>query len=310
MKKLGKKTGFWIRFLWIVLAYAILLATAILSQSIWMLFLILVGFFASVYLLYRVTYKVKPKYPIVPPTGQLDIYNRLVIPSSQLSLLNKPHNHLIGVGDGQKMGRLELAYIFIPAASIDSLNSFFVTAIRAFCAKSSLVVKSKASSGHHLTHLGPSFSFSQRSQILTFFNSGCNVMAPYSQASMHQLQPSHLSSSTIMTPFCSDCVKASLGHAVTHGAGLQSLQAMEMLISGCNRMVRILDFWALKTLSLVREHMYSHTVQPVHLSGSQETIFHFALSAFGTVFGTVANFYSSFFSFLLLGFGSSLSLTM
>jgi hypothetical protein len=62
-----------------------------------------------------------------------------------------------------------------PAASIDSLNNFLVTAIRAFCANWSFVVKSKASSGHHLTHLG---SPSQRSQILTFLSSGCKVMAP------------------------------------------------------------------------------------------------------------------------------------
>jgi len=40
----------------------------------------------------------------------------------------------------------------------------------------------------------------------------------------------------------SDCFNASLGHAVTHGAGLHSLQAIEMLMSGCNRIVRIRDF--------------------------------------------------------------------
>jgi hypothetical protein len=98
-----------------------------------------------------------------------------------------------------------------------------------------------------------------------------------------------------MIPVSSDCFKASLGHAITHGAGLQSLQAMDMLISGCNLMERILDFCELKAFSLVREHMYSHTVQPEHLSGSHETIFHLEVSAFGAV----ANFYSSCFDPIL-----------
>jgi hypothetical protein len=80
----------------------------------------------------------------------------------------------------------------------------------------------------------------------------------------------------MMTPVSSDCSKASLGQAVTHGAGLQSRHATEMLISGCNRIVRILDFWALKTFSLVREHMYSQTAQPEHFSGSHEISFHLA----------------------------------
>src|SRR3990170_8923864 len=100
---------------------------------------------------------------------------------------------------------------------------------------------------------------------------------------MHQPQLSHLSSSTIITPVSSDCFKASLGHASTHGAGLHSLQAMDMLMSGCNLMVRIRDFCELKAFSLVREHMYSHTVHPEHFSGSHETIFHLEVSAFGAV---------------------------
>jgi len=80
----------------------------------------------------------------------------------------------------------------------------------------------------------------------------------------------------MMTPVSSDCSKASLGQAVTHGAGLQRRHATDMLMSGCNRMVRILDFWALKAFSLVNEHMYSHTEQPEHFSASHETSFHFA----------------------------------
>jgi hypothetical protein len=96
-----------------------------------------------------------------------------------------------------------------------------------------------------------------------------------------------------MMPVSSLCFKASRGHAVTHGAGLQSLQVTEIFTSGCKRSVRILDFWELNAFSLVKLQMYSHTEQPVHFSGSQETIFHFALSPFGVdvvVFAAIAIF--------------------
>src|SRR3989304_553085 len=100
---------------------------------------------------------------------------------------------------------------------------------------------------------------------------------------MHQLHPSHFSSSIMITPVCSDCFKASLGQAVTHGAGLQSLHVTDMLMSGCSRIVRILDLCALKAFSLVSEHMYSQTEQPVHFCGAPGTSFHLDASVFGTV---------------------------
>ena len=76
-----RKTRFWIGFLFITLAYAFPLASAILLQTIWGTIVVLVGYFGSVYLLYRFTIrKVKPKYPLVPPKGQPDIYTALRIP--------------------------------------------------------------------------------------------------------------------------------------------------------------------------------------------------------------------------------------
>jgi hypothetical protein len=98
-------------------------------------------------------------------------------------------------------------------------------------------------------------------------------------------------------PVSSLCFKASLGQAVTHGAGLHSLQATEIFTNGCSRSVRIRDFWELKAFSLVKLQMYSHTEQPVHFSGSQEIIFHFALSLFGVVvvFAAIAIFASLHF---------------
>jgi hypothetical protein len=97
----------------------------------------------------------------------------------------------------------------------------------------------------------------------------------------------------MIMPVSSLCFKASRGQAVTQGAGLHNLQATEIFTSGCKRSVRILDFWELNAFSLVKLQMYSHTPQPVHFSGSQETIFHFALSLFGvdfSVFAAIANF--------------------
>ena len=87
----------------------------------------------------------------------------------------RPNKKKISCESSDEMQKASKLNYLAPVASIDSLNNFFVTAIRAFCANWSFVVKSKASSGHHLTHLG---SPSQRSQILTFLSSGCKVMAP------------------------------------------------------------------------------------------------------------------------------------
>src|SRR3989337_3127021 len=69
--------------------------------------------------------------------------------------------------------------------------------------------------------------------------------------------------------------------ATVTGVQTCALPILDMLISGCNLIVRILDFCELKAFSLVREHMYSHTVHPEHFSGSHETIFHLEASAFG-----------------------------
>jgi len=64
----------------ITVGYAIPLAIAVLFQAVWILIPMLACFFGSAYFLYRITYKVKPKYPIVPPTGQPDTYYRFGIP--------------------------------------------------------------------------------------------------------------------------------------------------------------------------------------------------------------------------------------
>jgi hypothetical protein len=99
-------------------------------------------------------------------------------------------------------------------------------------------MKSRASSGHHSTNW---VSPSQRSQTKATLLSGCNWIAQKLQASTHQAQPSHASSSTIMTPVFSDCNNASRGQSITHW-GTQSLQAMVTLTKGFKRTTRILDF--------------------------------------------------------------------
>jgi hypothetical protein len=69
---------------------------------------------------------------------------------------------------------------------------------------------------------------------------------------------------------------------MTHGAGLQSRHAIEILTSGCNLIERTLDFCELNTFSCLKEQAYSQIVQPEHLSESQETSFHLDVSARGT----------------------------
>jgi hypothetical protein len=53
-----------------------------------------------------------------------------------------------------------------------------------------------------------------------------------SQASMHQPQPSHFSSSTEMTPVSCDCSSPSRGHAATQGASSHSLHATAKFMKG------------------------------------------------------------------------------
>ena len=86
MEKMRRKTLFWILFPMVLLTYAIPLAVAIVWQETSILGLVLAGlfssagFFFSTYFLYRLTYKQKPKYPMVPPDGKPDVYYRYGIP--------------------------------------------------------------------------------------------------------------------------------------------------------------------------------------------------------------------------------------
>jgi hypothetical protein len=100
---------------------------------------------------------------------------------------------------------------------------------------------------------------------------GCNVMAPYSHASMHQSQPLHFSSSTVITPVSCDCVNASSGQAATHGASLQALQVTAVLKVSPILTERIRDLSGLKTFSFSKEQTYSQISQPTHFSLSQLT---------------------------------------
>jgi hypothetical protein len=75
-----RKTLFWILFPMLLLAYAILLVAAILTQEILMLGIALPFLFLSAYALYRLTYKQRPKYPMIPPDGKPDAYYRYGIP--------------------------------------------------------------------------------------------------------------------------------------------------------------------------------------------------------------------------------------
>jgi hypothetical protein len=96
--------------------------------------------------------------------------------------------------------RLLNCYLLAAFFSLASWNRFFTALILAFCASISLVTKVKASSGHHLTHCGPSGSSLQLLHVNTTFFSGCIIMAPNGHALMHQAQPLQASSSTIIIP--------------------------------------------------------------------------------------------------------------
>jgi hypothetical protein len=80
MEKMRRKTLFWILFPMVLLAYMIPLVVAILLHEFLLLGLFLACLFFSTYFIYRLTYKQKPKYPIVPPDGKPDVYYRYGIP--------------------------------------------------------------------------------------------------------------------------------------------------------------------------------------------------------------------------------------
>jgi len=80
MEKMRRKTLFWILFPMVLIAYTIPLAVAILLHEILIQGIVLFCLFLSAYSLYRLTYKQKPKYPMVPPDGKPNVYYRYGIP--------------------------------------------------------------------------------------------------------------------------------------------------------------------------------------------------------------------------------------
>ena len=91
---------------------------------------------------------------------------------------------------------------------------------------------------------------------------------------MHQSQPLHFFSLTIMMPVCSDCDRAFSGHAVTHLASSQERQDRAKLNMGVMRTTRIRErIGFMLSSSFSRAQAYSHIPQPVHLLGSTETNF-------------------------------------
>jgi hypothetical protein len=128
-------------------------------------------------------------------------------------------------------------------------------------------VKLKALSGQSGMHLGFPLHVSQMMTLPVF---GCNVTAPYSQASMHHPQPLHFSPSTRMAPV-SFCVMAFSWQAMMHGASLHALQVTAVLKVCPILTERILDLSGLNTFSFSNEQAYSQMSQPTHFSLSQLT---------------------------------------
>ena len=131
---------------------------------------------------------------------------------------------------------------------------------------SDLPANVKALSGHAGMHLG---SPPQTSHTIALWLFGCRVIAPYSQAAMHQSQPLHFCSSTSIAPVSIDWVRAFSGQALMHGASWHALQVIAVFRVCPTLIARILDLRGLKTLSFSKEQAYSHMSQPTHFSLSQ-----------------------------------------
>ena len=99
-------------------------------------------------------------------------------------------------------------------------------------------------------------------------------MPPWGQACIHQSQPLHFFSLTIIIPVCSDWDNASSGHAVMHLASSQNLQARAKLNRGVIRTTRILESIGFRLFSSFSSvQAYSQIPQPVHLLGLTDTNF-------------------------------------
>jgi len=152
-----------------------------------------------------------------------------------------------------------------------SAGSFSRASLKRFSASSSVHTRSKASSGQNSTHFG---SPSQRSHATAMPVSEWIVMPPCGQAWMHQSQPLHFFSLTMIMPVCSDWVRAFSGQAVTHLASSQNLQARAKLNMGVMRTTRMRErIGFMVSFSFSRAQAYSQIPQPVHLLGSTETNF-------------------------------------
>jgi hypothetical protein len=159
-----------------------------------------------------------------------------------------------------------LLAVYADYVQVYSAKDFFVALFLIFCPISSGVTRDNASLGQNSTHFG---FISQRSQTKAFPLLGCKSMPPNSHASTHQQQPSHLSSSTTITPVFSSTLNAFLGQLLTHLGSSHRRQAIEVFISGSMRTVRILEIKGLNPPSLTAEQTSSHKLHPVHFSGSE-----------------------------------------
>jgi len=73
---LRRKTRFLVGLALVTCLFALPIIIAITVNAIWILTLLVAGFFVSVYWLYRITIKnIKPRYPLVNPEGHPDIYS-------------------------------------------------------------------------------------------------------------------------------------------------------------------------------------------------------------------------------------------
>ncbi len=71
-----RKTRFLVGLALLASLFALPIIIAVTVNAIWILALLVAGFFVTVYQLYRMTIRnIKPKYPLVNPEGHPDIYS-------------------------------------------------------------------------------------------------------------------------------------------------------------------------------------------------------------------------------------------
>jgi len=143
-------------------------------------------------------------------------------------------------------------------AAVVEWHSLLTVLSLARCATSSAVDSERAFWGQISMHLGWDRP-EHRSHITISLHRLSSAIAPKSQASMHQPQPTQRTLSNRMVPLASLVLRAWRGHAAMHGGSSHWRQAILIIVANSGRTVRMRESSKLNSPSFSAEHANSQS---------------------------------------------------